>query len=50
LLQENVLQKSDLDQAPFNADGGFNRLNKIFNLELDNILTTLNQQLYNIIA
>ncbi len=51
LLQENVLQKSDLDQAPFNVDGGFNRLNKIFNNDLDNILTTLNEQLYyNIIA
>jgi type I restriction enzyme R subunit len=46
LLQENVLQKSDLDLAPFNVDGGFERLDKIFNHELENVLTILNQQLY----
>jgi type I restriction enzyme R subunit len=46
LLQENVLQKSDLDQAPFNVDGGFHRLDKIFNNELDIIINVMNENLY----
>lgn len=46
LLQENVLQKSDLDQAPFNVDGGFNRLDKIFNHELDKVIRVINENLY----
>lgn len=46
LLQENILTKNDLDLAPFKSDGGYNRLNKIFNNELDDILIILNEQLY----
>ena len=46
LLQENIIQKEDLDKAPFAESGGYKRLNKIFNNELDDILTTLNDQLY----
>lgn len=48
LLQENILQKSDLDLAPFSQDGGFKRLDKIFNNELEHVLTTLNDNLYGI--
>lgn len=50
LLQENIIQKEDLDKAPFAESGGYKRLNKVFNNELDSILTTLNDELYNIIA
>ena len=46
LLQETVLQKEDLDQSPFNVDGGYNRLNKIFNHELDQVINTINDNLY----
>jgi type I restriction enzyme R subunit len=46
LLQENVLQKADLDLAPFDENGGFQRLDKIFNHELEHVLSTLNNSLY----
>lgn len=46
LLQETVLQKADLELAPFNIDGGFNRLNKIFNNELDHVIELMNNNLY----
>lgn len=50
LLQENVLQKADLDLAPFDGDGGYKRLNKIFNNELDALIDTMNENLYEEIA
>jgi type I restriction enzyme R subunit len=48
LLQESVLQKEDLDKAPFSQDGGYTKLNKIFRNELDTILITMNEELYNV--
>jgi type I restriction enzyme R subunit len=46
LLAETVLTKEDLDKAPFSNEGGFTRLNKIFDNELENILVVLNDNLY----
>lgn len=46
LLKETVLTKADLDAKPFSDDGGFMRLNKIFDNELENILVVLNDNLY----
>jgi type I restriction enzyme R subunit len=46
LLKETVLTKADLDAKPFSDDGGFTRLNKIFENELENILVVLNDNLY----
>lgn len=46
LLVETVLTKADLDAKPFSDEGGFNRLNKIFDNELENILVVLNENLY----
>ena len=46
LLQETVLQKEDLNKDPFSADGGFYRLNKIFNNELDHVINIMNMSLY----
>lgn len=46
LLAEKILQKQDLDVKPFVNDGGFNRLNKIFNLELEELIKELNDNLY----
>ncbi|GAA3559454.1 type I restriction-modification system endonuclease [Snuella lapsa] len=46
LLKETILQIPDLDEAPFNRDGGYNRLNKIFDNKLDAIIISLNENLY----
>jgi type I restriction enzyme R subunit len=46
LLVETVLTKADLDSTPFRQEGGFSRLNKIFENDLENILVTLNENLY----
>ena len=46
LLAETVLTKEDLDKVPFSNEGGFTRLNKIFEGELENILIELNENLY----
>nr|WP_315176345.1 type I restriction-modification system endonuclease [uncultured Flavobacterium sp.] len=46
LIAETVLTKADLDKAPFSNEGGFTRLNKIFDNDLENILVVLNDNLY----
>lgn len=46
LLAEKVLQKQDLDLKPFVDEGGFTRLDKIFNNELEALIAELNQNLY----
>ncbi len=46
LLSENVLQHDDLNQAPFNENGGFDRLNKVFEEQLDQLISQLNENLY----
>lgn len=46
LLKETILTKEDLDKDPFKQDGGYKRLNKIFENELDQVLNNLNENLY----
>lgn len=46
LLKETVLTKQDLDEDPFKRDGGYKRLDKIFENNLDEILSKLNESLY----
>jgi type I restriction enzyme R subunit len=46
LLVETVLTRADLDAKPFSEEGGFARLNKIFENDLENLLVTLNENLY----
>lgn len=46
LLKEDILQLQDLNEAPFNRDGGYQRLNKIFKNRLDEMLNVLNDNLY----
>jgi type I restriction enzyme R subunit len=46
LLKETVLSKADLDTKPFSDDGGFTRLNKIFDNDLEHVLMVLNENLY----
>lgn len=42
----NVLQKQDFEEDPFMSGGGFKRLDKVFNYELDDLMKELNQELY----
>ena len=46
LLEESIIQVDDLNQAPFNEAGGYVRLNKIFDNQLDAVLKTINEHLY----
>lgn len=46
LLKETVLRKEDLDEDPFDEAGGFERLNKIFEEQLEEVISQINQNLY----
>jgi type I restriction enzyme R subunit len=46
LIHETILRREDLDRPPFNEEGGFIRLNKIFEQQLEGILNTINENLY----
>lgn len=46
LIQETVLRLENLDEEPFRSEGGFQRLNKIFGEELEQIIDTININLY----
>ncbi len=46
LIAETILTKEDLDKEPFKNDGGYIRINKIFNEKLDMVLHTINEYLY----
>lgn len=50
LIHETILRKEDLDRPPFNEEGGFTRLNKIFELQLEDVLQKINENLYSEIA
>ncbi|AIZ63740.1 hypothetical protein PK28_08610 [Hymenobacter sp. DG25B] len=46
LIKETVLTRDDLNQEPFKGDGGYNRFNKLFDNQLDNVLQTIQERLY----
>lgn len=47
LVKESILHKEDLNQGIFKREGGgYQRLNKIFNEELDEVLEVINDNLY----
>lgn len=46
LIHETILRKEDLDRPPFAEEGGFARLNKIFEQQLENVLSEINNNLY----
>jgi type I restriction enzyme R subunit len=46
LLHESVLRKEDLDLPPFKEEGGFKRLDKVFEQKLEDILNKINENLY----
>ena len=46
LLVETVLTKEDLDKEPFKSEGGYNRINKQFEQQLEEVIKTINDNLY----
>lgn len=44
--KEVVVDRAAIDGQPFIADGGFNRLNKVFGGELEGILAAINEELW----
>lgn len=46
LLAETVLTITDLNLKPFLEEGGFKKIDKIFNHELENLINELNHELY----
>lgn len=47
LIQESILQHDDLDTDPlFANEGGFARINKVFDNQLDELLGRMNESLY----
>ena len=46
LLAETVLTKEDLDKDPFKGEGGYTRINKQFNEQLEDVLRVINDNLY----
>ncbi len=47
LLKEYIIDKESFNDAPFNKDGGYDKINKYLNNRLDEILVVLNENLYN---
>ena len=45
LQQETLLRKEDLDEEPFKTEGGYKRLNRIFDNQLDEVLETIRTNL-----
>ncbi|GGX51330.1 type I restriction-modification system deoxyribonuclease [Tateyamaria omphalii] len=46
IAQEIVVDREAIDQGTFQAQGGFNRLNKVFNGQLEAILSDFNEELW----
>jgi len=46
LKQETVVDKAALDQGQFKTQGGFKRINKVFGGQLEQVLTDLNDQIW----
>lgn len=46
VAREFIVDRDALDQEPFQADGGFTRLNRIFDGQLDSILGDINEELW----
>ncbi len=50
LLREVVVDRASIDDEPFRADGGFQRLNKIFAGQLESVLGDINEELWKKVA
>ena len=47
LIAESILNKEDLDSGSFKDKGGFKTINKVFDNQLESIIKTINENLYN---
>jgi len=50
LLQEEVLKVEDLNADPFDEAGGFERLDKVFDHQLNQVMEVMNESLYKDLA
>lgn len=50
ITKEIVVDRDSIDQGTFAAQGGFNRLNRVFNGKLENILHDFNEELWKVSA
>ncbi|WP_207740832.1 type I restriction-modification system endonuclease [Alkalibacter mobilis] len=46
LVKETIVDRDTFETGSFKSDGGFNRIDKIFTHQLDDIITELNEYLY----
>lgn len=46
LVREVVVDRDSFDREPFEAHGGFRRLNKVFDGQLENILSNINEEMW----
>jgi type I restriction enzyme R subunit len=46
MVREVVVDRHALDEEPFQSDGGFQRMNKIFDAKLDGVLADINQEIW----
>lgn len=46
IMREIVVDRAAIDEEPFRADGGFQRLNKIFGGQLETVLGDINDELW----
>jgi len=44
--KEIVVDREAIDRQPFAADGGFTRLNRVFDGQLENVLTGINEEMW----
>jgi type I restriction enzyme R subunit len=42
--KQGVIDRTAIDEEPFQANGGFNRLNKVFGGELESVLASINEE------
>lgn len=46
LLKESIIDRESLNEEPFRAQGGYVKINRIFNEKIDEIIETINESLY----
>ena len=46
MIREVVVDRTALDDEPFRADGGFQRLNRIFGGQVEAVLGDINDELW----
>jgi type I restriction enzyme R subunit len=46
ILREVVVDRASIDEEPFRSDGGFQRLNRVFNGKLESLLGDINEEMW----